>query len=468
MLEVLNRDTSEWIKSCEGHEIYVGGGAGAARFDDAGCAREFCKLLEHNYRSETTIAGITTWIEPQRDGEGFPACVERAEYGLRRRKEGKARDVALMANPYYKVCELCGRMPAEGKPVDETHICCACRAQMEHANLYKHSPMYQAIERASGPAPINWPESLEDIGRASVPEGYIGLIYSDGNRMGKRRQDALKECNPHEAEERYRRFSACVDKATRWAMVDAVMESLPPGASGNSCPVQFFITGGDDMLAAVPAHLAMPMALRFAELFEGYYRYGRTNGDAAESFAGMENRASVAIGVALAKQNYPLHSLIKTARELQKSAKQRAWRERVTDTSTIDFLATASSLLQPVQHQRATELEYENLRLTRRPYTVGEARDLLDLIRGLKRSGFPRNKVNMLWRPLYGGFLGASLNYLVLLSRLSEKGDPSPRRALLEVGHRFQLAPLPWRFTDELTYSTPLLDLAELYDFVPE
>ena len=466
LLECLNRETTNLIETHVGQEIYVGGGAGAARFADYQKAFDFCNALEARYRHETIIAGITAWLEPFQKAEPFWQWVERAEMHLRRRKEEKDRSIPLVNNPYAKVCELCGRLPAEGDPVENKFICMACRRQWNEGAEYKHSLIYKAIEDKSPSTPITWPESLEDIGQASDPEGYIGLIYSDGNRMGQRRKTELKQCNSTEVETKYRQFSECVDKATRWAMVDAVIELMGDPVANKIYPVQFFITGGDDMLAAVPAHQAVPIALRFGELFKHYYESGRSGADSRDCFQGMGQGASVALGVALAKQNYPLHSLINTARELQKSAKQMAWKEREQDVSTIDFLATSSSLLQPLQDQRAEELEYDNLRLTQRPYTIKEANILVELIRGLKRSGFPRNKVNDLWRPLYRGRLAACLDFLVLLSRLSDQGGTPPQQALVKVAEEFALSPFPWKLTADFNYITPLLDLAELYDFI--
>ncbi|MDD3581422.1 MAG: hypothetical protein PHW74_10415 [Desulfobacca sp.] len=469
LLERLNRETRETIMARGGQVIYVGGGAGAARFEDKTSALNFCCALEAEYRKETIIAGITTCIAEQTAGESFKDWLERAEKGLRRRKDAKDRSIPLVNNPYAKVCEFCGRLPAEGDPVKNKYICMACKIQWDMGMNYKHSLIYKAIEEKFAFTSITWPESLEDIGQASDPEGYIGLIYADGNRMGQRRQDELKRCQDTEVEEKYWQFSECVDKATRWAMVDAVTELLGQPVANKPYPVQFFITGGDDMLAAVPAQQAVPIALKFGELFEQYYKVGRPEEDVGESFAGMGQDASVAMGAALAKQNYPLHSLINTARQLQKSAKQLAWKvwkETGKDVSTIDFLATSSSLLKPIQEQRAEELAYDQLRLTQRPYAIDDAGKLVELIRGLKSSGFPQNKVNDLWRPLYRGRLAACLDFLVLLSRLSDRGGDSPQQALAEVAKEFNLSPFPWRLTPDFHYITPLLDLAELYDFI--
>jgi hypothetical protein len=468
LLENLNRQTQGMIADHGGTVVYVGGGAGAAEFAERRKAEEFCRALEKSYQQHTLIASITTWIEPRQNNESFFPWIERAERQLRRRKEEKPRTIPVIANPYAKVCDLCGKLPAAVADRREGHICAACRKQLEEGVQSKSSAIYKAIEDQAGGLPVKWPESLEDIGAASEPLGYIGLIYSDGNRMGQRRQQLLQD-NPEQARENYVRFSTVVDRATRGAMVAAVLESLGAPVANETYPVQFFITGGDDLLAALPAHQAIPVALRFGELFPEYYEQGRTDESGQESFPSLGQPASVAMGVVLAKENYPLHSLIQTAHELQKAAKKRAWqvwKQQAQDVSTLDFLATSSSLLLSLEEQRRQELAYDGLILTQRPYTVPEGKTLVQLIQNLKQSGFPRNKINDLWRPLYKGRLAACLDYLVLLSRLSDQGSPAPRQALLQVAEDFRLAPFPWRLTPDFYYDTPLLDLAELYDFI--
>lgn len=466
LLEDLNRRTADLIKVHGGKGIYVGGGAGAAEFSELDKAKSFCGALEKRYRDETLIASLTTWIEPRKSvAEAFPDWVARGERGLRRCKEAKMRVVPHIVNPYAKVCDLCGRLPAAVHH-KEGYLCQACLIQWDNGVRYKHTAIYRAIETKAGDITLEWPKDLEEIGAAGDPPGYIGLIYSDGNRMGRRRQELLAKAGPEKAEAVYARFSTCVDQATRQAMVEAVLACLGVPENGKTYPVQFFITGGDDMLAAVPAAQAVPIALKFGELFREYYKNGRNGENGSPPFPGLDEPASVAIGVALAKQNYPLHSLIHTAHELQQSAKQLAWEKRAEDVSVIDFLATSSSLLQPIQKQRQ-ELHYDKLWLTQRPYTIDNAALLVGLIQNLKASGFPRNKLNSLWRPLFKGRLAACLDYLVLLSRLSDQGSPSPRQALLRIAETLRLSPFPWRLDNTLGYRTPMLDLAELYDFIP-
>lgn len=470
LLDHLNRHhTRKLITDHQGKEIYLGGGGGAAFWEDLPQARQFCAELTAHYRKSTITADITCFIQEVPKGGDFLECLEKSELHLRRRKEAKGREVPQVANPYFKVCDLCGRLPASGKRRGDpgTLVCRACELKMSESAEYKHSLIYQDLERLLGPAPIHYPDTLEDIGACSCPPGYLGLIYADGNRMGQVRRGILK--GAADPEKTYQQFSEALDAATRQAMVRAVGDHLP-FSPGKTYPVQFFISGGDDVLAALPAHLALPVALDFCQNFAEFFEKGLVNGKGGWLVPPLGAKGAMSVGVALAKDNYPLHSLIRTARELLKSAKKRAWEERSRDQAanpaTIDFLATSSSLLEPVEAQRLA-VEYDGVKLTCRPYTTEEAKKLLDGIVALKKSGFPRNKMVELGRALHRGRLQASLDSLVLLTRLGNGEADSPRQSLLKVAQDFELYCFPWRLSPRGHYETSLLDLMELYDFVP-
>lgn len=469
LLDKMNRTlTPPLVKKYGGQEIYLGGGAGAAWWEDIDRARDFCAELTALYREKTITAGVTAHIQEQPDPKDFLGCLAKGELFLRRRKEAKRREAPLVANPYFKVCELCGQLPAvtSRRGFPETLVCTACDRRMRPSDDYKHSLVYQELEKILEPDPVNYPDILEDIGAGSYPQGYLGLIYADGNRMGQVRQAILQDAADPEGA--YRLFSQALDAATRQAMVRAVHQHLP-FSPGQTYPVQFFISGGDDVLAAVPAHMALPVALAFCENFANFFENGLPGNGGQELVPAMGAKAAMSVGVALAKVNYPLHSLIKTAKELLKSAKRRAWEEWSQDPTanpaTVDFLSTSSSLLEPVEAQRQA-LEYDGVKLTCRPYSMAEAQTLLGGIAALKKSRFPRNKVVELGRALHRGRLQACLDSLVLLSRLGNGEVDSPRQALLKVAQDFNLYCFPWRLTSRGQYETPLLDLVELYDFV--
>ncbi|MBW1992495.1 MAG: hypothetical protein JRI59_10380 [Deltaproteobacteria bacterium] len=473
LLDELNRlETLKLIAATSGSTVYLGGGSGLVRFSHPASAQGFCRKLEALYRDEAPGASITTRWEPRRDGEKAREWLARAERHLRRRKDERGRPPPLVRLPYLQVCDLCGCQPAYGpRPRDPTRlVCSACLTRLQGGHSYKHSLVYQRLEDILGTDLVRWPEDMEEIGQASRPSGYAGLIYADGNRMGLKRQEFLDR-HSGDDEALFRAlgdFSRALDVATRGAVVQAVHQHLGGAQAGTVYPVQFFITGGDDLAAVVPAHLAVPVALDFCRFFQELFLNGGQVGKEEIPCTGLE--ASMSVGVAIAKDRFPLHRLLATGRELLKSAKvlnRELYGQGLGEVATLDFLVTSAPLLEPLEEQRRA-LEEDGLRRYQRPYTREALERLVKRIRRLKDSGFPRNKVPDLATFLFQGRLQACLDYLVLLSRLSKEGDPSPRQALLETAHDFNLMPFPWREVSGRLgeYETPMLDLVELYDFI--
>ena len=473
LLDELNREkTADLITKFWGKTAFSGGGGGLARFPDSNSAQSFCRELEALYRREAAGASITAWWEPRRPGESVAAWHQRAELGLRRRKDEKATPVPLVRRPHIKVCDLCGRQPArERRPADPSKmLCAACLRRHHGGQRYKHSLVYQGLEKLWAPCQLIWPEDMEKLAKSSLPPGYVGLLYADGNRMGEKRNEYVQAQNSPDDEAYFQAlgdFSRALDGATRWAIIKAVEKNLPSPGSG-PYPVQFFITGGDDLAAVVPAHLAIPVALDFCENFRKFFKDGAPP-PKLEDFPGTGLEASMSVGVAIAKDHFPLHRLLALGKELLKSAKRRhreLWSQNnKTETPTLDFLATSAPLLEPLEEQRR-QLEEDDLRRYQRPYALEDLQKLVERIRHLNASGFPRNKVVALGDLLFQGRLQVCLDYLVLLSRLSQEGSPSPREALLRVAQEFQLSPFPWRLKNLRVFETPLLDLVELYEFI--
>jgi hypothetical protein len=68
-------------------------------------------------------------------------------------------------------------------------------------------------------------QDFNDIGKSSNPLNYMGFIYADGNRMG----EVVKSLGgmfpeDKDAQLAYKAFSEIVDRATREAAVEAVLE----------------------------------------------------------------------------------------------------------------------------------------------------------------------------------------------------------------------------------------------------
>ena len=114
--------------------------------------------------------------------------------------------------------------------------------------------------------------SLTDIGDSSSWSGYIGLVYADGNAMGK----IIKALDSPAT---YRQFSRIVDESIREACFTAlnqvceseinnVGEALKNRKPFESLPADILLLGGDDLLVALPADRALDFALKVTETFQ--------------------------------------------------------------------------------------------------------------------------------------------------------------------------------------------------------
>jgi CRISPR-associated protein Cmr2 len=329
-------------------------------------------------------------------------------------------------------------------------------------------------------------------GSASPVKGYVGYVYADGNRMGEHLKTLLKDAeSDSQAIGRLIEFSGAFDAAVSDALVESADELIieqkrkrKDGTEKPYYPIEFTVTGGDDLITILPADVALEFACRlckkFQERFESSTFY---NSLSREKQA--EHRLSLSAGVVLAHDTFPINNLLDLATELQKSAKRlsRALSEEKRKTvNTIDFMLVTGSGSQSMRYVRSTEMVIGNDSnhthlLTGRPYTDTELLKLLDDIRNLKDAQFPKTKLNAIYEALFTNSTQATLDILYLSTRLnknqrkifrdcmSRQYDETPGNKLmpwLEIRYRREVYP----HLSDITHCTRLLDIVEAYSFV--
>lgn len=489
--KTIKKDRIDW------EVIFLGGGAGKILFADKKKAQQFCKELERCYQNETdNAASITAAVVPELADEKFEYWIYRGEKELRKRKDSKVRRLQPLTNPYFKYCE------SSGLAIAERYHQYATPRFISTANLKKrekerdrgslfferfnrfvrtldNSPKIKQKWSRALTKPIRelLPEDLNAIGEFS--NGYIGFIYADGNRMGRRLMDLDLETNPSE---KYRSFSETIKSGTESAIFSALAQHLDMQMRQNqSCyPFEILLLGGDDLMVVVPANKAIEIAKDFCD--------GFLNSTSYKTRSEEETGVSISAGVIITHANYPIHQMMDHAEQLLKSAKElsnefyqanegKPARER--EINSVDFMVLTGALLQDVKDMRKNEMSYSsdkqilrgkrNLKLYQRPYTTNELGKLIDWIKKFKQSGFPNNKLKAMYNALYRGKGQATLDYLLITSRLPQSTDASeltPRNVMLDFGK--ELDSFPWKSRDGGELETPFLDLIELYNFVKE
>src|SRR5262249_23202947 len=148
---------------------------------------------------------------------------------------------------------------------------------------------------------------------------YIGLIYADGNAMGRLVQEL-------DSRETCATFSRLVDGSIREACYAALDDACAPEitaqrqnpGTARELPADILLVGGDDLLVLLPADLALGFALDVTRQFEETtrQRMAESSGSVREFFAKhtCPNKGlTISCGVALAPAKYPFYLLLDLA-----------------------------------------------------------------------------------------------------------------------------------------------------------
>jgi len=206
----------------------------------------------------------------------------------------------------------------------------------------------------------------------------------------------------------------------------------------------------------VNARWAWEVALRFLEAFER-----RTGELAAELGA---TRITAAVGLCVTRGSYPVYYAERLADSLLKLAKRRAKENRDNYESAICHLYLTSSL---AAEDAGEVLKAYNIdpkrRLTSRPYTVTEARELEGGASALSML-FSRYQFHALAQALEQGLFASSNFLFYQLSRVTDSQKDEQIACLKEALSRLGYDPqfLIWKADAEGTWSTCLYDALEL------
>ncbi len=338
-------------------------------------------------------------------------------------------------------------------------------------NLYDIFNNFEAIISSKDgyqDIPNPFPDEITDL---QDDRSYIGLIYADANRMGERLEQI-------ESQKAYSYFSKIVKECNEEAIFTAIAQTIPPKVIQKTkielLPFEIFLLGGDDIILAVPGMYALEVAQLYLDNFKQFTKNKLSHFQNGEDFKKpvFQNGISSAAGVVFAHGNYPLHLLLKYASELQKSAKKKSREmetqsgsQNGTEVNCIDFEIVKESLLPDLNNRRQSvpdQFTGKKLKLYKRPYSTEEIVELIKEVREWKRHSFPRNKLNEMYYLLHQGQKPAQIGFLKMLRRLPEEIQ---KRFILEfvLKNRF-----PWEKIDAANYSTPFLDLIEIYEFITE
>lgn len=480
--------------------VYAGGGSLLALVPRE-MADVLAREIEELFPRETDLATITcVWREVgAADMAQFDQLMAVQQMALKRDKGLKAPRPFIETLPFAQRCRSCGQRPATTTlaiGTSEHVICGPCLLKHNYGKgsardiwLEKFN---QFLEREGlrdrfyapcelGESPVAPPNDLNDIGTAArgKKSGYIGFIYADGDEVGDYVQSRPTAQKYHDASDR---LAAITQESVFRALADSLtvrpITRLSADTGKEECvnliPFEIITIGGDDVLLIVPADAALDVARRTSQ----YFGQGMAKAEDEE-----ERTLTMSVGVVLAQHHTPVRTLRDLAGQLLKNGaklRRRQTKEDGNPEACIDFLVLKSqamlgSTLSELRGEPPYRIERagEKLLLTHSPYTLSELEALLGDLKALQELTFPTSQLHLLASTLQKGRHAATLFYQYQIARL-QKVNEEQAQILINLGRRWSPAhsvdPIPWSRTHTrgAKYQTALLDLVELYDFVPD
>ncbi len=433
ILDRLNRCDTEntlrtYVSAAGGQvrKVYANGGSG--QFLIHGCARDVVRgamvALNTFYRKETGgEVKLAFGIAPLRQPSDYEAAVRSAHFQMRSQREMATSFRATPLLPFIMECESSSHLPAASR-VPRSHaesllLSDTSRKKREASRKTRKFGVWREwMCHLAKVAP--WPEDerwgslrcddFTGIGEHSQRTGYVGLVYADGNAMGR----LVQELDGPETTEA---FSDIVDSSIREACFEGldaacqatIEEIRKRHASGANCPplpADILMLGGDDLLVLVPADRALSFALDIAQSFEQLtkQKIAAIPAEARRFFDSRlgGNGLTVSCGVAISTADYPFYLLLDLAEALLKNAKEAGSRgtQRTGGywvPSYVDFHLVAGASSHELNYVRTEDYLVKDGAAPRtlRPMAREQLLRLRDAV-GLLR-GFPRSKLHDLW-----------------------------------------------------------------------
>lgn len=481
LLDQLNREKMrEIVNVPETDVIYANGGAGLFVVGEDQ-ADMIIQAVERAYREATGTASITgVSVALSEDQEAIPDELKLIRYRLRKAKDSVAIPISPLTHSLLYFCDSCGTHYAI-KSSEGDLLCRSCYLKRKKDQQIKEEiEGLTALEAERDPAsrrlwerligqlaesdyPVQGygrPNDFGDLGRASQPSGHMALIYADGDGMGAH-VDQIDNLRDMKA------FSNAVDQSVYQAVQEAIVKHLHPNGE-QYWPFDILLLGGDDLVMVTRAQSAMDVAHHIVRSFP----------DLTEETCGK--RLGLSASVVLTHVNFPMGPLMELAESGLTFAKREAARRRkegetfdgglinflvVSSANHLDFQTHYNQTLKQEVKKEAYYQEAEMIYRTQRPYTADACKELMEQIRDLRHLNIPRTKLEQLRTAVFKSRKQATIDAMMAILRLRGKEH---RDALFElvgsdVGDQLRI---PWEKQPDGQWTTPVLDVVELFDFV--
>lgn len=477
ILDELNRKYMiEKSRECGAEAIYANGGSGMFTVPESS-VDAFIEAVEKEYRLRTRTGSITSAVAQLPPGftnqDNIQPHLQTLMYRLRVKKDKNAVHQPLLTHPFLRTCDSCGEAYASQSVRDpEPELLCRSCEQKRKKNREIQTDIegvvsgeaeedldYKLWHRLLGDLAREGyrmtgkdrPQDFNDLGEMSEPANYMGLIYADGDSMGK----VLERLPDLDA---VKNFSEVVDDAIYQSVHEAIRTYLPAGEK--YFPFDILMLGGDDLVMVTTADKVVEVSMKIAETFSELTQKG------------LDERFTLSVGVAIAHASFPFSSLLNLAEQALKFSKKQAVKRRrhgqqITE-GLINFIVVnnANSLDFDSYYEQTLTEDDANICRTLRPYNLADLQYIIDTIRHLRKDNFPRGKLEGLRDAIFQSRNQSILEGLMFFNRTKDKKHRRLFKDFLEHFSTDTLLPyFPWFKVGEDYYS-PFLDLIDLYDFI--
>lgn len=481
LLDELNRERMLDIAGVPEKDVIYANGGGGLFVVETEQADDVIQAVRKAYRDETVTASITGASIRLRDAvaDDVGDKLDTVRRRLRAAKDRRSEPMYPVTHPLMHFCDACGTYYASQQQGGDM-LCRTCLVKRE-----KDQSLKDEIKRLTKPdanldpessrlwerligrlasseyptAGYGRPEDFHSLGAVSHPRGYMGLIYADGDGMGREIDEitGLEELN---------RFADGIDHSVYRVVEHAIKRHLCPTSPG-SWPFDILLLGGDDLVMVTRAQSAMDVAQLIVERFP----------EMTEEICGR--RLSLSASVVLAHVNFPIGPLMGLAESGLKFAKREAARRRhkgdevaeglinflvVSSPNHLDFETYYNRTLKDEVRAQAYYQDAEMLYRTQRPYTAQGCAQLLRRVRHLREIGMPRAKLQQLRTAVFKSRKQATIDAMMAVLRLRDEDQRQELFKLVGTDTAEKLR-IPWVKQGD-RWTTPILDVVELFDFV--
>ena len=359
--------------------VYAGGGNALLLFTDSEKAKPFVKEL--TLRLLLQAPGLEIAVASQAinwQSDVFQVKFAGLRRALARRKADRPLSAPLSGLGVTAACAFTG-LPAVGMDYERPRrhpISSIVEGKLsaEEAGLGRLHQVLPAARRNGFGFVYDF-----DLFGSKGESSYIAVVHADGNNMGERKNDVLKNCKDNDACVRaLREFSTFVNKAATIALrttLDTLISSrdakgkfggvvpMPSPKSGlPQLPFRPIVFGGDDVTFVCEGRLGLTLAVKYlSELAEQKLSDGKP--------------AYARAGVAVCKSHFPFSRTYDLADHLCASAKAyiNQWKHQhpKADLVALDWHFAVTGLVHDLDEIRHREYAVSEIgKLYMRPYRL--------------------------------------------------------------------------------------------------